>query len=114
MRVDVVLGGHLHRAYIGNSLDVYAGLDRSHGIVIAQSGTSTSRRGRARESEKNSFNVLRIDRRTIRVTHHMYFEEADGFLPISRHIFYRGGRPRLPGEEDRPAAPAFEEDDGDL
>ena len=25
MRVDLILGGHLHRAYIGNSLDVYAG-----------------------------------------------------------------------------------------
>ncbi len=98
MRVDLILGGHLHRAYIGNSLDVYSGRDREHGIVIAQSGTSASRRGRAREREKNSFNVLRIDQRTIRVTHHMYFDDADGFVPTSRHIFYRGGRPPLPGE----------------
>ena len=30
LRVDLVLGGHLHRAYIGNSLDVYPGLDREH------------------------------------------------------------------------------------
>jgi 3',5'-cyclic AMP phosphodiesterase CpdA len=92
-RVDVVLGGHLHRAYIGNSLDVYAGVDREHGIVIVQSGTSTSRRGRAREREKNSFNVLRLDDRMIRVTHHMFFDDAGGFLPTSRHIFFRGGRP---------------------
>jgi 3',5'-cyclic AMP phosphodiesterase CpdA len=98
MRVDVLLGGHLHRAYIGNSLDVYSGRDREHGIVITQSGTSTSRRGRAREREKNSFNILRVDQRTIRVTHYMYFEDADGFLATSRHIFYRGGRPPLPGE----------------
>jgi 3',5'-cyclic AMP phosphodiesterase CpdA len=98
MRVDVILGGHLHRAYIGNSLDVYSGRDREHGIVIAQSGTSTSRRGRAREREKNSFNVLRVDQRIIRVTHYMYFDDADGFLATSRHIFYRGGRPPLPGE----------------
>lgn len=102
MRVDVIMGGHLHRAYIGNSLDVYAGYDREHGIVIVQSGTSTSRRGRAREREKNSFNVLKIDQRTIRVTHHMYFDDAEDFLPVSRHIFYRGGRPPLgsPGEHD--------------
>jgi 3',5'-cyclic AMP phosphodiesterase CpdA len=92
-RVDVVLGGHLHRAYIGNSLDVYAGVDREHGIVIVQSGTSTSRRGRAREREKNSFNVLRLDERMIRVTHHMFFDDVGGFLPTSRHIFFRGGRP---------------------
>jgi 3',5'-cyclic AMP phosphodiesterase CpdA len=98
MCVDAVLGGHLHRAYIGNSLDVYAGVDREHGFVVVQSGTSTSRRGRAREREKNSFNVLRLDRRSIRVTHHMYFDDPGGFLPTSRHIFFRGGRPPLDGE----------------
>jgi 3',5'-cyclic AMP phosphodiesterase CpdA len=99
MRVDVVLGGHLHRAYIGNSLDVYSGVDREHGIVIAQSGTSTSRRGRAREREKNSFNLLRLDKRLIRVTHYMYFDPAGGFIPTSRHIFFRGGRPPMTQEE---------------
>lgn len=114
MRVDLLLGGHLHRAYLGNSLDVYAGLDREHGIVIVQSGTSTSRRGRAREREKNSFNVLRINGPLIRVTHFMYFEAADGFVPTSRHIFYRGGRPPMNGES--PAMGAFydESEDADL
>jgi 3',5'-cyclic AMP phosphodiesterase CpdA len=114
MKVDLVLGGHLHRAYIGNSLDVYAGRDREHGIVIAQSGTSTSRRGRAREREKNSFNVLRIDRRTIKVTHYMFFDVAEGFLPVSRHVFYRGGRPPVPGEETPPRGDMAEEDHGAL
>ncbi|HEX7242332.1 MAG TPA: metallophosphoesterase family protein [Longimicrobiaceae bacterium] len=99
MKVDLILGGHLHRSYIGNSLDVYAGVDREHGIVIAQSGTSTSRRGRAREQEKNTFNVLRLDARTIEVTHHMYFDDAGGFVPTSRHTFFRRGRPPLPGDE---------------
>lgn len=99
MRVDLILGGHLHRAYIGNSLDVYPGADREHGIVIVQAGTGTSRRGRAREREKNSFNLLRLDRRMIRVTHYMYFEEVGGFVPTSKHIFPRGGRPSLtPGQ----------------
>src|SRR5690606_26289819 len=63
MRVDLILGGHLHRAYIGNSLDVYSGRDREHGIGTVQSGTSTSRRGRAREREKNTLNVIRVDGR---------------------------------------------------
>jgi 3',5'-cyclic AMP phosphodiesterase CpdA len=99
MGVDLILGGHLHRAYIGNSLDVYSGVDREHGIAIVQSGTSTSRRGRAREREKNSFNVLRLDDRFIRVTHYMYFDPAGGFVPTSRHIFFRGGRPPLTQEE---------------
>ena len=93
MKVDLILGGHLHRSYIGNSLDLYAGADREHGIVIAQSGTSTSRRGRAREREKNTFNVLRLKGRTIEVTHYMYFDDADGFVPTSRHAFFRRGRP---------------------
>ncbi len=98
MRVDMILGGHLHRAYIGNSLDVYSGFDREHGIVIVQSGTSTSRRGRAREREKNSFNLIRLDERLIRVTHYMYFDDADGFVSTSHHVFYRGGRPPFAGE----------------
>lgn len=110
MRVDMIMGGHLHRAYLGNSLDVYAGLDREHGIVIVQSGTSTSRRGRAREQEKNSFNVVRLDGRMIRVTHYMYFEIAGGFLPTSRHIFFRGGRPPVEGESEELGA-YYDEDD---
>lgn len=114
MRVDLVLGGHLHRAYLGNSLDVYAGMDREHGIVIVQSGTSTSRRGRAREREKNSFNLLRIDGRMIRVTHFMYFEVANGFLPTSRHIFFRGGRPPIEGESEEVGAYYDESADDDL
>jgi 3',5'-cyclic AMP phosphodiesterase CpdA len=92
LRVDLVMGGHLHRGYIGNSLDVYAGGSRDHGIIIAQSGTSTSRRGRAREREKNSFNLIRVGDEVIRLTHYMYFEDADGFAPVSRHIFPRGRR----------------------
>ncbi|MQA92448.1 MAG: 3',5'-cyclic-nucleotide phosphodiesterase [Gemmatimonas sp.] len=108
MRVDLILGGHLHRAYIGNSLDVYSGVDREHGIVIAQSGTSTSRRGRAREREKNTFNVVRLDARIIRVTHYMYFAPAGGFVPTSRHIFFRGGRPSMTPEEAEEGAFYFD------
>jgi 3',5'-cyclic AMP phosphodiesterase CpdA len=91
-KVELILGGHLHRAYIGNSLDVYPGKDRKHGIVIVQSGTTTSRRGRAREREKNSFNWIRIADDTIRITHYMYFDDAGGFAAVSRHIFPRANR----------------------
>jgi 3',5'-cyclic AMP phosphodiesterase CpdA len=90
--VDLILGGHMHRAYIGNSLDVYGGTRRDRGIVIAQSGTTTSRRGRAREREKNTFNVVRLDREVIRIVHYMYFDDVGRFLPTSHHLFYRGGR----------------------
>ena len=92
LEVDVVMGGHLHRAYIGTSLDMYPGLNRDHGITIVQSGTSTSRRGRAREREKNSFNVVRITDEIVRITHYMYFDDAEGFASVSRHIFPRNHR----------------------
>jgi hypothetical protein len=90
--VELVLGGHLHRAYIGNSLDLYPGRDREHGIIIVQSGTTTSRRGRAREREKNTLNLVRVGEDRIRITHYMYFDELLGFAPISRHVFPRPGR----------------------
>ncbi|MEZ6132939.1 MAG: metallophosphoesterase [Planctomycetaceae bacterium] len=88
--VDMILGGHLHRAYIGNTLDVYPGVHRERGIVIVQSGTSTSRRGRGREREKNSFNVIDIDSETMKITHYLYFDADAGFVPASRHLFPRG------------------------
>jgi 3',5'-cyclic AMP phosphodiesterase CpdA len=90
--VELVLGGHLHRAYIGNSLDLYPGRDREHGLIIVQSGTTTSRRGRAREREKNTLNLIRITEDRIRITHYMYFDELLGFAPVSRHLFPRPGR----------------------
>ncbi len=104
LKVDMILGGHLHRTYIGNSLDVYPGVDREHGIIIVQSGTTTSRRGRAREREKNTFNLIRIGETVIRITHYMYFGEVDGFAPVGRHIFPRPGHDYLieaiTGEEE--------------
>ncbi len=89
MDVDLVLGGHLHRAYIGNSLDIYPGPDRKHGIIIAQSGTTTSRRGRAREHEKNSFNLITVSETDIRLTHWMFFSDLGTFAPVSEHLFPR-------------------------
>jgi 3',5'-cyclic AMP phosphodiesterase CpdA len=90
--VDIILGGHLHRAYIGNSLDFFPGNHRDRGIIIIQSGTTTSRRGRGRETEKNSFNLVELDSNLIAVTHYMYFHEDNGFAPLSRHFFPRPGR----------------------
>lgn len=90
--VEMILGGHLHRAYIGNSLDFYPGSHRERGIIIVQSGTSTSRRGRGREREKNSFNLIEVSRSTHSVTHYVYFNEVHGFTPLSRHQFPRPGQ----------------------
>lgn len=101
MKVDMIMGGHLHRAFIGNSLDFYPSPDRERGIIIVQSGTSTSFRGRARETEKNSFNLVQIDDETVRVAHYMYFADEDAFAPMSRHLFPRPGM-RLLRSHDKP------------
>lgn len=92
MGVEMILGGHLHRAYIGNSLDVYPGNHRDRGIIIVQCGTSTSRRGRGKEREKNSFNLITIETHMVHVMHYMFFEEDGEFAPLSRHTFPRPGR----------------------
>ena len=44
------------------------------------------------EREKNSFNWIRVTNDSIRITHYMYFDDANGFAPISRHIFPRASR----------------------
>ena len=91
LQVDLILGGHLHRSFIGNSLDFYPGTHRERGIIIAQSGTTTSRRGRGREQEKNTFNVIEFYDNIIEITHFFYFDETHGFIPTSKHAFRRFG-----------------------
>jgi 3',5'-cyclic AMP phosphodiesterase CpdA len=92
MDVDMILGGHLHRTYIGNSLDVYPTDNRASGIVIVQCGTTTSRRGRARERGRNSFIVARVDSAAMHVTQFMYFDQIDDFAPVGRHEYPRRTR----------------------
>lgn len=87
--VELIMGGHLHRAYIGNTLDFYPGKHRDRGIIIAQSGTTTSRRGRGREAEKNSFNLVELTQGTIKITHYLYFDAEQGFVANSQHYFRR-------------------------
>jgi 3',5'-cyclic AMP phosphodiesterase CpdA len=90
--VELIMGGHLHRAYIGNSLDFYPGEHRDRGIIIAQSGTTTSRRGRGREAEKNTFNLIELFDSTIKITHYLYFDGQHGFVANSQHLFRRWRR----------------------
>ncbi len=98
MKVDLVLGGHLHRAYVANSLDVYEGGDRKHAIVIVHSGTSTSSRGRARERGKNSFNIIRAGEGRVEVTREVFAPELGGFAPAAVHVVPRGGKEFLETE----------------
>jgi 3',5'-cyclic AMP phosphodiesterase CpdA len=94
--VELILGGHLHRSYIGNSLDFFPGNRRDRGIIILQCGTSTSSRGRGRERNENTFNLVDISPQRITVVHYMYFEAHKTFTPVSQHQFPRLGSPFEP------------------
>ena len=92
MGVELILGGHLHRSYIGNTLDFYPGASGPPGVTIVQCGTTTSTRGIGRERGRNSLNIIEFDQRAIRVTHHIFSRTNAGFEPVSRHLFPRGQR----------------------
>ncbi len=85
--VHLVLAGHMHRAYIGDSLDFFPGGDREEGIVVVQCGTTTSARGRGRERFTNSLNYLRARPGRLDITHYLWRDDADAFWPHSRHRF---------------------------
>jgi len=91
-KVEMILGGHLHRSYIGNSLDFYPGHHRDRGVIIVQCGTTTSRRGLGRERDENTLNLIDIGTETHTVYHYLYIEEKGQFTPISEHRFPRQGR----------------------
>ncbi len=107
MGVELTMGGHLHRAYIGNSLDVSPSDDRDRGVVIVQCGTTTSLRGRAREKAKNSFNVIRLAPKKLEIAQYLYFQDPERFAPVSVHVFPRAHCRWLdPGPDRGEAQPA--------
>ena len=91
-RVEMILGGHLHRSYVGNSLDFFPGHHRDRGVIIVQCGTTTSSRGKGRERDENTFNLIEAGLQTLTVTHYLYLEDAGRFVPLSKHSFPRQGR----------------------
>ncbi len=104
-KVEMILGGHLHRSYIGNSLDFFPGHHRDRGVIIVPCGTTPSSRGKGRERDENTFNLIEAGPQTLAVTHYLYYEEAGEFAPLSKHIFPRQGRPFDPGDPGSGAAP---------
>lgn len=102
--VEMILGGHLHRSYIGSSLDFYPGHHRERGVIIVQCGTTTSRRGKGRERDENTFNLVEAGADTVTVTHYLYYENEGLFAPLSKHIFPRRGR-RFDPVSDNAARP---------
>jgi 3',5'-cyclic AMP phosphodiesterase CpdA len=96
---ELVLCGHIHTSFLGNTLEFNPNLRQ--GTIIAQSGTATSRRGRLWHRGKNSYNVVEIEDRAIRISQRMFLEDTARFVPVSEHVFPRrsGGAYYLPRDE---------------
>lgn len=88
--VDLILSGHLHQAYIGNSEEFYP-KGRSP-VVILHSGTTTSNRGRGGEKERNTCNWIRADAQSMVVCHFAWQKDLDRFAEQSRHWYPRQER----------------------
>ena len=88
--VDLVLSGHLHQAFIGNSEEFYP-VGRPP-VVIVHSGTTTSNRGRGVERLKNSCNWIDFNDDGIRVSNLRWHPELERFAEHSRHVYPRQER----------------------
>ncbi len=82
--VEMVLGGHLHRAFTGDLLHHHAHVERS--ILVVQAGTATSTRLRR---EPNGFNRITIDRHTVEVVPRLW--DGSGFVSGTKDRFVRRG-----------------------
>ena len=75
--VDLVLSGHIHRAYLGGG----EGGRADGGVPLIVAGTASSNRGRGRERGRNSFNLIRVEGSGIEATVYLYSRDAGGFQP---------------------------------
>lgn len=88
--VDLVLSGHLHQSFIGNSEEFYP--KGRPPVVILHSGTTTSNRGRAGERDKNTCNWIRIEEESLGVSHYRWEPSLGRFAEHSRHWYPRHNR----------------------
>ena len=99
--VDLVLSGHLHQTWVGNTEAYYPG--GRHHVLLLHAGTTTTVRGRGIEKGQNSCNWLRLDGRNIEIRHLLWDAQRSLFAERSRHLY-----PRFPGflEEVEDASPS--------
>ncbi len=76
--VDLVLSGHIHRAWLGGGGE---GGRVDGGVPMILAGTASSNRGRGRERGRNSFNLIRVEGSGIEATVYLYSRDAGGFQP---------------------------------
>lgn len=88
--VDLILSGHLHQAFIGNSEEFYP--KGRPPVVVLHSGTTTSNRGRAGERDKNTCNWIEVGPQSMVVSHHRWEPDWQRFAEHSRHWYPRHTR----------------------
>ena len=95
--VRLLMAGHLHSTLIGESIELMPrlipGQPRRNGLIISQSGTATSTRGRGPERGKNSFNYISIGPERTVVTHYGWNQSKQAFESLADHEFL--GAPRV-------------------
>lgn len=91
MGVDLVLSGHLHRAFTASSLDIYPHEAPEGPIWLVYSGSATSSRGRARESGENTVNRIEVHQEHLVVEHYIYLRDLGSFEPFERRTAPRRG-----------------------
>ncbi len=81
-RVDLLLSGHLHHSYAGDTRTQYPAAHRA--IVAAQAGTAISRR--VRDGEPNGYNLITLDGDLMAIEVRVW--RPGGFAPATR-VEYR-------------------------
>jgi 3',5'-cyclic AMP phosphodiesterase CpdA len=94
MRVDFVLGGHVHRTHVRTSRDLVPG--KAPGIPLIACGTTTSRRGRGPEAGRNSLNVVRVRDGEVTIHPHLRDLEGGNFEPADPVVLPLGGARAAP------------------
>lgn len=88
--VDLILSGHLHQSFIGNSEEFYP--KGRPPVVILHSGTTTSNRGRAGERDKNTCNWILVENEWLLVSNYRWEPTLKRFAEHSRHLYPRQDR----------------------
>jgi 3',5'-cyclic AMP phosphodiesterase CpdA len=87
MRVDLILGGHVHVTHLSTSRSVVPG--DGPGIPLVACGTTASSRGRLGETGRNSYNVVRVEGETVEVVSNLSEGAPPRFVPGVRRLFLR-------------------------
>ncbi|MEO7414610.1 MAG: metallophosphoesterase family protein [Opitutaceae bacterium] len=82
-KVDLLLAGHLHRAYSGDTRMQYPAAHRA--IVAAQAGTAISHR--VRNGEPNAYNRIMLDGESMTIEVRVW--NGTAFAPINRATYQR-------------------------